>query len=172
MANAIGAARQLYLTGKRRLLALPDALLQHAGEPLGEGTRIGRAVALEHARFVEQKMHRVFLEARLLAAQTRERHHTLMTRIDFENRLRGGAQPPRPGEHPFQRAVRANIGRHQTHRAVGEPLRRAFDIFNAICWSEFVLEFLPPKWRGLAAESSPGTNHLRSTGTTRSCCPA
>ena len=46
------------------------------------------------------------------------------------------------------------------------------DIFNAICWSEFVLEFLPPKWRGLAAESSPGTNHLRSTGTTRSCCPA
>ena len=68
MANAIGGARQLYLTGKRRLLALPDALLQHAGEPLGKGTRIGRAVALEHTRFVEQEMHRIFLEARLLAA--------------------------------------------------------------------------------------------------------
>ena len=43
----------MYLAGKRRLLALPDALLQHTGEPLGKGTRIGRTVALEHACFVE-----------------------------------------------------------------------------------------------------------------------
>ena len=72
MANAIGAARQLYLTGKRRLLALPDAFFQHAGQPLREGSRIGRTVALEHARFVEQEVHGIFLEAYLLAAETRE----------------------------------------------------------------------------------------------------
>src|SRR6201992_953949 len=79
--------------------ALPDALFPDAGEPLGEGARVGRAVALEHARLVEQKMDRIFLQACLLAAELRQRHNQLMPRIDFEARRSGRAPPGRAGEH-------------------------------------------------------------------------
>src|SRR5262249_13533299 len=59
----------------KSIAPLPDAPFQHAGEPLGEGTRVGRAVALEHARFVEQEVHGIFLKRALLAAEASECHH-------------------------------------------------------------------------------------------------
>ena len=97
---------------------------EHARQPIGEEPRVGRAIAVEQPRLVEQQMRRILLEGAIALAERRERDDELMPRIDFEDRLRRRGQPSGAGENFFQRAVGPGIGRHQTDRAIGEPVRR------------------------------------------------
>jgi hypothetical protein len=61
----------------------PQPALQHPRQAVGEGPRIGRALAVEDSRFVEQEVHRVFLEGTGVRAQSRERDDELVARVHF-----------------------------------------------------------------------------------------
>jgi hypothetical protein len=87
MANAIGASRQLCLTGKRRLLALPDALLQHAREPLGE----------ERGSAGRSPSSRPASSSRRCTASSLRRADRLPVRVAHEP---SDAATPRPLQHP------------------------------------------------------------------------
>src|ERR1700746_357453 len=87
----------------RRALAQP--LLKHTREPRRESAGVRRALAVEHPRFVEQQMRRVLLHGALVVAERAERDHKLMTRIDFQDRLRSASQSPGAGKQLLQRPV-------------------------------------------------------------------
>ena len=69
-------------------VVLAKAAREHPGQPLGERARIRRAIAVEHARLVEQQARGVFLERALVLAQRGKRDDELVPRIDLQDRLR------------------------------------------------------------------------------------
>jgi len=79
----------------RALVALPGRTREHARQALGKQFWVRRPVAFEHARLIEQKMRRVFFQGSPVFAERGERRNQIVPRIDFQDRLGRGIEPPR-----------------------------------------------------------------------------
>ena len=67
--------------------------------------------AAEKARLVEQEMRSIFLETAILLTQAGEFADRVVVRIEFEDRLRGGAKPSCAGKDSFQLAIETGLRR-------------------------------------------------------------
>src|SRR6516164_9117169 len=90
---------------------LAKAARQDARQSLAEHAGVRGAVAVEHARFIEEKVRGILLEGQIIIAQRRERHDNGVTRVDFQDRLRGALNTPGAGQDLFQLPVEAGFRR-------------------------------------------------------------
>src|SRR5262249_28421934 len=98
---------------------LAEAARQDARQSLAEHPGIRRAVAVEHARFIEKEMRGIPLEGQIVIAQRSERYDDVVPRVDFQDRLRGVLDAPGAGQYFFQLPVEAGFRRDQADRAIG-----------------------------------------------------
>src|SRR5499433_4603842 len=105
--------------------SLAETSRQDARQSIAEHPCVRGAVAVEHARFIEEKVGSILLESQIVIAQRRERHDNVVTRVDFQDRLRGALNTPGAGQYLFQLPVEAGFRRDQADRAVGQPVRGA-----------------------------------------------
>src|SRR6516225_10926673 len=102
---------------------LAEAPRQDARQSLAEHPGVRGAVAVEHACLIEEKVRGILLEGQIVIAQRRERHDNVVTRVDFQDRLRRALDPPRAGQKLLQLPVGAVFRSDQADRAVGQPVR-------------------------------------------------
>src|SRR6516162_3375181 len=105
--------------------SLAETSRQDPRQSLAEHPCIRWAVAVEHARFIEQQMRGIPLEGQILIAQRSERYDDVVPRVDFQDRLRGALNAPGAGQYFFQLPIEAGFRRDQADRAIGQPVRGA-----------------------------------------------
>src|SRR5256885_7663794 len=66
---------------------LAEAARQDARQSIAEHPGVRRAVAVEHARFIEQQMRGILLEGQIAIPQRGERNDNVVTRVDLQDRL-------------------------------------------------------------------------------------
>src|SRR5215471_807090 len=101
---------------------LAETPRQDARQPIAEHPCVRGAVAVEHARFIEEEMRGIPLEGQIVIAQRSERHDDAVTRVDLQDRLRRALDPPGAGEQLLQLPVGAVFGSDQANCAVGQPV--------------------------------------------------
>src|SRR5262249_34272268 len=77
---------------------LAETPRQDARQPSAEHPCVRGAVAVEHARFIEQQVRGIPLEGQLVIGQRGERHDNVVTRVDLQDRLRSALDPPGAGQ--------------------------------------------------------------------------
>src|SRR5262245_10752703 len=102
---------------------LAEAPRQDARQSIAEHPCIRWAVAVEHARFIEEEMRGIPLEGQIAVAQRSERHDDVVPRVDLQYWLCRALDPPRAGQELLQLTVGAVFGSDKADRAVGQPVR-------------------------------------------------
>src|SRR5258708_19861375 len=104
--------------------SLAEAPRQDARQSIAEHPGVRGAVAVEHARFIEEEVRGILPEGQIVIAQRGERHDNVVTRVDLQDRLRRALDPPRAGQELLQLTIGAVFRSDQADRAVGQPVRR------------------------------------------------
>src|SRR5262249_36383927 len=86
---------------------LAETARQDPRQSLAEHPGVRGAVAVEHARFIEEKVRSILPEGQIVIAQRGERHDNVVPRVDLQDRLRRALDPPRAGQELLQLPVGA-----------------------------------------------------------------
>src|SRR5258708_28843771 len=103
---------------------LAVAARQDARQSIAEHPGVRGAVAVEHARFIEEEVRGILPEGQIVIAQRGERHGNVVTRVDLQDRLRRALDPPRAGQELLQLTIGAVFRCEPATPAVGPPVRR------------------------------------------------